>query len=291
MIGPDRLDRISVEAVIPEQIVCYVQAVSGSKPRLFDSCLGYELDDALILIGYPLHDPLDEQSLALSVDAALKSSTARKITVLAATRPNQALDHLSDQSENLDPPAQDAYLALPIPMPVPEQKLRNLLRRAQREVVLDQGRTLGTEHTDLIRHYVHNRSLDPATRHIFQNIPAYIAACPGALVVSAKVAVQRLAGFVVGDFTSHTTAMYMFAFRNPDLAPPGTADLLLHALLKEGEQRGQQRMNLGLGINPAIRFFKQKWGATTILPYLETSWQRTGDGWIGKVWQLLGLKV
>lgn len=279
MIGPDRLQRISADAVVPEQIVCYVRAVAGSTPRLFDSCVGYELDDNLVLIGYPLHDPLDEQALTRSVDIALADGAARHIAVLAATRPKQAplqaLQHVHV--------TQDAYLSLPVPAGAVRQKLRNLLRRAEREVILDQGRDLGQDHIALIDAYLESRDLEPGTRQIFCRIPAYIQACPGAWIVSARLEDGRLAGLAVGDFTSLSTVIYMFAFRNQGIAPPGTADLLLHALLQEGARRGQVRMNLGLGINPAIRFFKQKWGATTFLPYVETRWEHRPVGWLEKM--------
>ncbi|SDB22396.1 hypothetical protein SAMN05660653_01087 [Desulfonatronum thiosulfatophilum] len=294
MIGPSRLDHVAANAVVPEQLVCYVRTVAGSTPRQFDSCLGYESPDDLVLIGYPLHDPLDEQALLHSVDLALESATAPRITVIAATRPKQAPPQSADHdhaSQNSDD-GNDAYLSLPIPMPAPGQKLRNLLRRARREVVLDQGRTLDQDHLALIDRYLESRDLEPGIRHIFRRIPEYVQSCPGALVVSARMAdqeaprkadAQPLAGFVVGDFTSLSTAFYMFAFRNPDIAPPGTADLLLHALLQEGAQRGQIRMNLGLGINPAIRFFKQKWGAEVFLPCVETTWNLRPKGWLGRL--------
>jgi hypothetical protein len=278
MIGPDRLDRISAQAVVPEQILCYVKAVSGGNPRLFKSCLGYEFEDSLVLIGYPLHDSRDEQALRDSLDTALAASTARRITVLAATCPLQGM---SDTAK--EPPLSDSYLSLPIPGPAPGQKLRNMLRRAGRELHLEQDRTLGADHAALVRRYVQDRFLAPATRHIFANIPAYLAACPGALLISARMADGRLAGYTIGDFSSMTTAFYMFAFRNPEFAPPGTADLLLHALLQESEQRGQQRINLGLGISPSINYFKQKWGAALFLPYQETSWERKPEGWLQKV--------
>ncbi|WP_051822161.1 hypothetical protein [Desulfonatronum thiodismutans] len=297
MLGPDRLDHVAANAVVPEQLVCYVRAVAGSTPRLFDACLGYETPDDLVLIGYPLHDPpqslLDQEALSRSVDLALESSTAPKITVLAATRPQQAPavepeeTPLNNPSDHPSGQTQDAYLTLPIPAPAPGQKLRNLLRRAGREVTLDQSRILDQEHLALIDRYLEYRDLEPGTRHIFRNIPAYVQACPGALVISAWLNKtddsSHLAGFVVGDFTSLSTAFYMFAFRNPDLAPPGTADLLLHALLQEGQKRGQIRMNLGLGINPAIRYFKQKWGAEVFLPCVETSWERRPRGWLERL--------
>ncbi len=293
MLGPERLDHVAADAVVPEQLVCYVRAVAGSTPRLFDSCLGYETPDDLVLIGYPLHDPpqslFDEQALSRSVDLALEASPAPKITVLAPTRPQQAPAVTTEEtsSDKSSGHTQDAYLALSIPAPAPNQKLRNLLRRAGREVTLEQSRALDQEHLALIDRYLECRDLEPGTRLIFRNIPAYVQSCPGSLVVSAWLNRSddppRLAGFTLGDFTSLSTAFYMFAFRDPDLAPPGTADLLLHALLQEGEKRGQIRMNLGLGINPAIRYFKQKWGAEIFLPCVETSWERRPRGWLSQM--------
>lgn len=281
MIGPDRLDRIAAQAVVPEQIVCYGRIVGGGLPRLFGSCLGYECKDSLVLIGYPLHDPWDAQALHNSVDAALAVSTARRITVLAASRPSQAMTE-----EKMTPtPPPDAYLSLPIPAPTPGQKVRNILRRAGREIHLEQDRTLSQDHTTLIHRYFQDRILAPGTRHIFTRIPDYLAACPGAVLVSARLTDGRLAGCALGDFSSLTTAFYMFTFRNPDIAPPGTADLLLHALLQEGEQRGQHRINLGLNITPSISFFKKKWGATPFLPYEEASWERKPTAWLQRVSQ------
>lgn len=217
MLGPDRLDHVAAHAVVPEQLVCYVRAVAGSTPRRFDACLGYETPDDLMLIGYPLHDSsqglLDEQALSRSVDLALKTSLAPRVTVLAASRPRQA-PVLAAQEASGRPasPSPEAYWALPIPAPAPGQKLRNLLRRAGREVTLDQGRDLDRERLALIGRYLESRDLEPGTRFIFRNIPAYVQTCPGTLVVSARLdrksSAPHLAGFTVGDFTSLSTAAW-----------------------------------------------------------------------------------
>ncbi|MBM9535609.1 hypothetical protein [Desulfobulbus alkaliphilus] len=280
MIGPDRLDRVAAQAVVPEQLVCYGRVVGGGQPRLFDSCLGYEYSDSLVLIGYPVHDPWDEQALRNSVDTALTVSTARRITVLAASRPPQA----GVAADEIPAPT-DAYLSLPIPNPAPGQKLRNILRRAQRELHLEQERTMNQDHTILISRYLQDRILAPGTRHIFAQVSTYLATCPSVVLISARMKDGRLAGYTIGDFSSLTTAFYMFTFRDPDVAPPGTADLLLLAVQREGEQRGQLRVNLGLGINPSIAFFKKKWGATPFLPCQETSWERTPEGWLYRMHQ------
>jgi hypothetical protein len=79
----------------------------------------------------------------------------------------------------------------------------------------------------------------------------------------------------------------MFCFRNTDLAPPGSADLVLSGLLNEALQRGHTRMNLGLGVNAGIRFFKRKWGAEPFLPYVEASWELKPRGFISKLRNLV----
>ena len=59
MIGPDLLARVTAEAVIPEQLLPYVRAVSGAEPRLMGDCVGLASESKLVLVGYPLHDPRD----------------------------------------------------------------------------------------------------------------------------------------------------------------------------------------------------------------------------------------
>ena len=77
-------------------------------------------------------------------------------------------------------------------------------------------------------------------------------------MLSTRRSDGRLAAFSVGEFGSLHTAFYMFCFRHSGLAPPGSADLLLDALLAEARERGQARMNLGLEVNAGVGFFKRK---------------------------------
>ena len=63
----------------------------------------------------------------------------------------------------------------------------------------------------------------------------------------------------------------LFAFRRDD-CPPGVSDALVAELAREAERRGQTVLNLGLGIDGGIAFFKKKWDAFEAMPHLETSW-------------------
>jgi len=265
MIGPDRLDRVSVEAVVPEQVVAYVRAVAGSTPRLVGSCVGYQSGNRFVLVGYPLHDPFNSEALDESVVRSLAIPGIRQITVIGPVRPSRAPADARSK--------EDAYQALSLPAKPPGQKLRNLLRRAGRDLSIDKGRRLESDHLELVQQYLENRLLADETRQIFARISDYVAASPTSLVVSARRPDGKLASFGVGEYVSYHTAFFVFCFRNPQTAPPGSVDFVLAALLAEAEARGQTRMNLGLGISEGIRFFKKKWGGEVFLPNIEVSWE------------------
>ncbi|MGE5311627.1 MAG: translation initiation factor IF-2 [Nitrospirota bacterium] len=264
MIGPDHLIRVTAHAVVPEQVVAYVWAVSESRPRMVGPCVGYECGGEFVLVAYPLHDPRDEGGMAEAVEQALQIPGLRRITVIGPAKP-KAVPAGSRIEE-------DCYYAVPVPPPEPAQKLRNLLRRASRELTVERGRHWKDDHLHLVQRYLDERHLAPGTRHIFERLPGYLAASPGSLLLSARLADGRLAALAVGEFASLHTAFFMFCFRDPQLAPPGSTDLLLSGLLDEAGRRGHGLMNLGLGVNEGIRFFKRKWGAIDFLPYVQVTW-------------------
>lgn len=275
MIGPDRLGRITAEASVPEQVTGYVQAISDSRPERFGACVGYLSAENRVLVGYPLPDPADEAAMAEAVAQLLQRPGPGRVTVIGPARPPQAPAGAVSIS--------DDYYGLPIPPPVPGQKLRNLLRRAERELAVNGGGQLEEDHRALVGRYLRERSLSAGTRYIFGRLAAYLEASPTSLLVSARRADGRLAAFSVGEFGSLHTAFFMFSFRDPEAAVPGSADLLLGALLDEAGRRGQTRMNLGLGVNAGIRRFKEKWGADIFLPYVETSWEIRPAGLLSRL--------
>ncbi|MDY3810035.1 GNAT family N-acetyltransferase [Desulfovibrio porci] len=272
------LARITAQAVVPEQLLPYVGAVSGLRPRLFGECVGHLGEGEVVLVGYPPRDPRDARAVDAAVDEALALPGLTRITVLAAARPHAAP---SDA-----PSGEDAFWSLPLPLPPAGQKLRNMLRRAARDIVIEQGGadSWTAEHAALVEDFCRARAdaLEPGSVHIFRHLAAYLAAAPQARLFSARRADGVLVGCAIGDYSSFSTAFYMFAFRRPD-APPGTADALLAALAAEGAERGHGLLNLGLGIHPGVAFFKKKWGASAFLPCVETSWTLQKKGWLTRL--------
>jgi len=270
MIVPGRFAGVTAQAQTPEQVIPYVCAVSDLKPRMLGSCLGYEREGEVVLVGYPLHDPNDARAMAESVTLALGLPGLRRITVIGPARPPQAPESATV--------AEDRYYSLPIPAPPPGQKTRNLLRRAARELTVERRGSWGEDHAALVQRYLNERPLAAGIRHIYKSLPRYLAESSGSLLASARLADGRLAALSVGEFAGLTTAFYMFSFRDPGAAPPGAADLLLAQLLEEASERGHTQMNLGLSVNEGIGFFKRKWGAVPFLPYVQTTWETGSPG-------------
>jgi MoaA/NifB/PqqE/SkfB family radical SAM enzyme len=256
---------ITAQALVPEQLVEYVTAVGQSRPVLCGACAAYDFGESRTLIAYrpggtPGEDMEDVMNAAVA--AATADGACASLTVLGPSRPRLApADVVSHE---------DAYAFIPLPPAAPGQNLRHMLRRGARECAVSEESWL-PEHSRLVRSYLASRSLEAGTRHIFARIPDYLAASPGAVLFSARDGASDLEAFAVGDFSSLTTAFYMFAFRGED-CPPGVADVLLRAIVARAQACGHQFVNLGLGVNRGIAAFKNKWGPTVNLPCVRTSW-------------------
>jgi hypothetical protein len=272
---PLGVGHFAAQAVIPEQVPAYVEAVSGSKAVVCGECIAYEGAAGLTLIGYPLHDPLDANAVDEAVDEACRLPILAKggrLTVLCAACPRAAPPHAASE--------EDSWWGLSLPPPGARQKILHMLRRAEQAVSIEQSRGgFDAAHQKLVDGQMSSRPLAPGTRVIYSRLPQYLAASPQAVLFSAYSRESgRLTACAVGEYASLHTAFYQFAFRASD-APPGAADLLLSILLREAEARGHTRCNLGLGINNGISFFKRKWQARILLPYREYGWIPRAKTW------------
>ncbi len=292
------LASVAAGAVVPEQLSAYVEAVSGSRCVMCGDFAACVRGASLVLIAYPTAgEPAYEALLhafaaygsvregpeagglaasvvpdfARRVDAAAAEAAARpgieRITVLAPLRPPSAplgAVAAADTWWSLGLPFRDAQGR------APGTKLRNMLRRAERD--LDIVREIWSpEHAALTGTYLRSRMLAPGTRTLFNALERY-AVLPGTVLYAARSRADgALQAFVLGDLSAFSVAFYMFAFRAP-CCPPGGSDLLLARLADAAVEAGHTSLNLGLGINNGITFFKRKWNACALLPHVETTW-------------------
>ncbi len=256
---------MEMEALVPEQIPAYVRAVSG---RRLCECGGFPAwlsDSDMVLVAFPMQAGEAQEEFARKVENAVAVASTvpkmQRITVLCPFVPASAPPRATVKT--------DTWQVIDLPH-IPAQKLRNMLRRAERDVAV-RREEWSDECAGLVHRYLLEKPLDSGTRHIFSRVGDYVKRSPLAILYAARSREGRLEGIAVGDHSALDTAFYMFAFRRSD-SPPGTGDLLLDAIAREAVERGQRVLNLGLGIDSGISFFKKKWGARELMPHTETTW-------------------
>ncbi len=263
------LQYINAQALTPDQLLGYVLAVSGAQSEFINDYLIHKQDNHIILVGYPLQNPHDTSKLDDTVEHICARKDITNISVLAPIRPSIAPEHA--QSSN-----PDAYWFIPLPVPRPRVKVRNMLTHAAKDVYITKAQGQGAwsgPHQEMMLNYIRRKDMETALCSILQRISTYIIAVPQVEIFSAyNKENHQLLACAIGDFSSFSTAFYMFAFRH-EHAMPGVADAVLFELLNTAASYGHSQCNLGLGINNGIRFFKQKWGAKASLPFVQTTWQ------------------
>ena len=253
MLSSQDRDRIYQKAYLPEHLWVYVEAISGGRAHLHDSYLCYVCGDHLIFVGYPLGSPTAGPAEAFqSAWQRFQSATA------AVIAPELALSfrHVVTQES-------DDYYRMQLPFSPPAPKVANMLRRADRELLVVTGR-FQWEHRRLVNEFIKTHSLSSEQTFIYKRIGEYLKRSQTARVLEARKG-PRLAAFSVVDFDSADCAFYMFNFRSTKIAVPGASDLLFHQMLQLAQSEAKQAVNLGLGLHPGVRRFKEKWGGRPFL--------------------------
>jgi hypothetical protein len=255
MITPAEEDFIKSLAYVPEHMPGYATAISGGETFLLENYPCYREKEFLVFIGYPLRDPFDETKMEKILAAAIERFTPSRVALIAPSISRR-------EGERGD---SDAYYQLDLDPLKIQAKVKNMIHRASRELQVEKGREFLGEHRQLVEDFLKTRRVSGGTHTIFQKIQEYLASVPTAWVFSARARDGRLAGFDIAEFGAKDYAFYMFNFRSSQNAAPGTSDLLLYELIRAAQQQGKRFVNLGLGVNAGVTFFKRKWGGRPFL--------------------------
>jgi hypothetical protein len=119
----------------------------------------------------------------------------------------------------------------------------------------------------MIAEFLKTHPLDEATRFIFQRIDTYLSSSKTARIFDARTERGELVAFDVAEFGPMDYALYMFNISSAVRYVPGASDLLLSEVINRAKIERKKYINLGLGINSGVTFFKEKWGGVPFLPY------------------------
>lgn len=259
MLTSSEKDYIYQNAYIPEHIADYVAAVSEAEPFLINDFICYRSNDFLVFNGYPLNGVFEELEMKKALDAAIGQFQPAQIVLIASSIPQ--LEYTSSKSES------DAYYRLELANMLINQKVRNMIKHATRKLHCEKSRSIKDEHRQLISEFLTSRELDEAARYLFNRIPEYISAVSSSIIFEARNSSGKLIAFDIAEFGARNYAFYMFNFRSQKDYAPGASDILLYEIINAAKDAGKLFINLGLGINKGVIFFKKKWGAAPFLAY------------------------
>lgn len=257
MITPAERAYIYERAYVPEHLPHYVSAISQTEPFLLGEFVVHVAGAHLIFVGYPLRESPKEQQILEKLDEARERFKPESLAVIAPELP-AALECGPAFSY-------DAYYRIDLAESHMPKKARNMITRASREVSIQAGR-FGKEHKKLVDDFLHTQSFDNATKFIFRRVDAYVK-CETTFIFEARNRRGDLVAFDVAEFGAREYAFYMFNFRSRKYTVPGVSDLLLSHILERARWGDKRYVNLGLGINPGVTFFKKKWGASPFVRY------------------------
>jgi hypothetical protein len=246
---------VKEQAYLPEHIPGYVQSITGGEPFLLDQYLCYLAEGVLIFVGYPLNHSSDRPRMEEILREAVIRFQPRQAAILTESVP--PLEG--------EPSHPDSYYKINLADFRVPSKVRNMVRRAGRDLEVATGGEFTDEHRVLISDFLGSHCVDEGTRWIYERIPDYAASGPSVLLFDARNASGKLVAFDIAEFGANDWAFYMFNFRSTRTCVPGASDLLLHAVILEARRQGKSSLNLGLGINDRMAFFKKKWGAFPFL--------------------------
>jgi hypothetical protein len=255
MITPSEREYIAEHAYVPEHLPHYVTAISRTEPFVIGNFVLHVAGSHLVFVGYPLCGDFNEVQMLEALDQAKARFEQTSFSVVAPA--------LSPALKDCTPSQPDAYYRLDLSNLVIPKKTNNMLKRARREVTVSVGK-MRWAHTWLLRNFKRRHPLDDAMRFIFEHVSTY-AQCETAVVFEARNTHGKLIAFDIADFGARQYAFYMFNFRSHKHHVPGASDLLLKHIIERAQAEGKRYLNLGLGIDAGITFFKKKWGATQFL--------------------------
>jgi hypothetical protein len=259
MISAAEEEYIERHACLPEHVPEYVTAVSQTEAFLFGDFLAYAKKGLLILVGYPLAEPFEAKRMEEALEGAVKDLNPTTVSLMAPSLP-ASLD------KGGHPPS-DHYYRMDLSSVPVSQKLRNMLKRAGRELTVGANSHFDGEHKEMVAAFLKTHPVDEATRFIFQRIDRYLASSTTAAIFDARTSRGELVAFTIAEFKPRDYALYMFNFSSHARYVPGASDILLSRMIEQAKTVGKRYINLGLGINPGVAFFKEKWGGAAFLPH------------------------
>ncbi|MDI1471489.1 hypothetical protein THER_1588 [Thermodesulfovibrio sp. N1] len=251
MLSNEEIQFIKKNAYIPEHLLDYVISVSEATPFLYTNYLFYLKDGFLTFIGYSLNEKFESEEIKEVLNYVVSQYKPKSVALISPF-------FIIPQDECIESES-DFYYRIDLSNFRISSKLKNSINRAKREVEIEKTNYITDEHISLIDEFVKLRQIDDYRKYIFYKIQNYLENSNTVQVYNAINSKGKLVAFDVADYGAEKYAFYMFNFINRRFYVPGVSDLLLYNIIETAIKQKKYYLNLGLGINKGVVFFKKKW--------------------------------
>lgn len=266
MLSAAEAQYICSHAWVPEQLADYVTAISGKEAFLVGDFVCYRGQGVVVVIGYPLSQPCGKQDLVQVLEQIINDFGPQRLWLIAPEIPPWG---------GLKPTGVcDDYFRLDLENLKLSPKVRNMIRRAGKDLEIRESSGMSKEHETLLGEFLARKQLSRESQELLRALPRYLSTVAGTVLLSAFDKEERLVSFCVGQMGAGDWGFYMFHVNSLSRRVPGSSDLLLENLIRKVLEHDKRFLNMGLGINPGVGFFKKKWGAFPFVPYREANLTR-----------------
>lgn len=260
MITTDQEKWILEKAYVPEHIVSLMEIISKGQPFLSDGYLFFVGNNWGILVGYPLDSEFSPKTFASIFRDIISRYPSRYWWVIAPTLPEELLSSCGERQS-------DTYYTLNFDDFDVKGNLRRVAEKASSRLMVEVTRAMTPEHEVLIAEFIERENPGSLIREFYHAMPDYVIHSETSLVLNARDFNGLLSAFYVLDFAANDFAVYVVGCHSKEHYAPHASDLLFFEMVNMAREYGKGYINLGLGVNPGIRRFKEKWGGKPSLLY------------------------
>ncbi|MBW2136968.1 MAG: hypothetical protein JRH06_05375 [Deltaproteobacteria bacterium] len=261
MISKDERDYVLENAYVPEHGLSLMAGLSGGTPFLLDKkflCL--ENQGWVILVGYPLTGGFSQEALERVIESIRGNLRPSRLSIIAPQLP----ESLKESSEET---GRDTYYILDIRGIKLKGSLSRILRKARAHLTVEVSHEITGEHRDLIGEFLEKAEPPERVRNLFDRLPNLLRYSDNSSLLDARDPKGRLAAFYVVDTEPGPFSTYVIGCHSKVNYVPGASDLLCYEMIDLSLRGHKKYVHLGLGVNPGIRRFKEKWGGKPALSY------------------------
>lgn len=248
------------KAYVPEHIVSLMTIISNGEAFLSGGYLYFVGDTWGIMVGYPLDSEFSPEKFMVIFKHVTSSQPGRSWSIIAPKMPPELLQACGGKHA-------DRYYTLSFDDFDSKGSLRRVAEKASSRLMVEVTREMAHEHENLIKEFVEREKPESIIREFYQAMPDYILRSETSIVLNARDFNGRLTAFYALELAAQNFATYVVGCHSKEHYVPHASDLLFFDMVNMARESGKAYIHLGLGVNPGIRRFKEKWGGKPFLPY------------------------